>query len=159
MNLPIQAFSCSTRAIVRSISKPLSQYHRSRVSFPFVYTRRMATVKDSIPHIIRTAEDPRQQGVWSARLSKIEQVNSKIRLLRLSLPKDGVGAFLSCHDMLAGLISRVTVWGPEAAEFMDIKRFSTRVLFRKINRAISHTSKHSLPRLALQTNMTCCFLS
>ncbi|EXJ56585.1 hypothetical protein A1O7_06929 [Cladophialophora yegresii CBS 114405] len=49
----------------------------------------MATVKDSIPHIIRTAEEPRQQGVWSARLSKVEQVNSKIRLLRLSLPKDG----------------------------------------------------------------------
>ncbi|KAK4936307.1 hypothetical protein LTR10_022784 [Elasticomyces elasticus] len=49
----------------------------------------MATVKDSIPHIIRTAEDPRQKGVWTARLSKIEQVNSKIRLLRLSLPKDG----------------------------------------------------------------------
>ncbi|ETI26387.1 hypothetical protein G647_03164 [Cladophialophora carrionii CBS 160.54] len=49
----------------------------------------MASVKDSIPHIIRTAEEPRQQGVWSARLSKVDQVNSKIRLLRLSLPKDG----------------------------------------------------------------------
>ncbi|KAK5050409.1 hypothetical protein LTR84_003690 [Exophiala bonariae] len=49
----------------------------------------MATVKDTIPHIIRTAEDPRQKGVWSARLSKIEQVNPKIRLLRLSLPRDG----------------------------------------------------------------------
>lgn len=50
----------------------------------------MATVKDTIPHIIRTAEDPRQLGIWSASLSKIEQVNPKIRLLRLSLPRDGV---------------------------------------------------------------------
>ncbi|KAL2444313.1 hypothetical protein ABEF95_016593 [Exophiala dermatitidis] len=49
----------------------------------------MATVKESIPHIIRTADDPRQQGVWTARISEIEQVNSKIRLLKLSLPRDG----------------------------------------------------------------------
>ncbi|EXJ88494.1 hypothetical protein A1O1_05424 [Capronia coronata CBS 617.96] len=49
----------------------------------------MATLIDSIPHIIRTAEDPRQEGVWTARLSRIDQVNSKIRVLRLSLPKDG----------------------------------------------------------------------
>ncbi|RVX66153.1 hypothetical protein B0A52_09882 [Exophiala mesophila] len=49
----------------------------------------MATVKDSIPHIIRTADDPRQNGIWSARLSRIEQINSRIRLLRLSLPKEG----------------------------------------------------------------------
>ncbi|KIX92150.1 uncharacterized protein Z520_12143 [Fonsecaea multimorphosa CBS 102226] len=49
----------------------------------------MATVKDSVPHIIRTAEDPRQSGIWTARLSKIEHVNSKIRLLRLSLQRDG----------------------------------------------------------------------
>ena len=62
-------------------------------SFPF-QTRSMATVKDSIPHMIRTAEDSRQQGVWTAHLSKIEQVNSKIRLLRLSLPREGVGAWL-----------------------------------------------------------------
>lgn len=52
--------------------------------------RTMATVKESIPHIIRTADDPRQQGVWTARISEIEQVNSKIRLLKLSLPRDGV---------------------------------------------------------------------
>ncbi len=56
----------------------------------------MATVKDSIPHIIRTADDPRQNGVWSGRLSNIKQVNSRIRLLRLSLPKDGVG-YLFLH--------------------------------------------------------------
>jgi hypothetical protein len=52
--------------------------------------RTMATVKDSIPHVIRTADDPRQSGVWPARLSKIDQINSSIRVLRLSLPKDGV---------------------------------------------------------------------
>ncbi|OAL26141.1 hypothetical protein AYO20_10194 [Fonsecaea nubica] len=49
----------------------------------------MATVKDSVPHIIRTAEDPRQRGIWTARLSKVEHINSKIRLLRLSLQRDG----------------------------------------------------------------------
>src|SRR5271170_6363139 len=49
--------------------------------------RRMASVHDSIPHTIRTANDPRQTGLYNATLSHIEQVNSKIRLLRLSLSK------------------------------------------------------------------------
>ena len=55
-----------------------------------VSTRPMATVKDSIPHVVRTAHERRHSGSWVATLSKIEQVNSTIRLLRLSLPKEGV---------------------------------------------------------------------
>lgn len=86
-SLPRQLF-VATRHI-RYSSTPL---HFSSPSSIQSYTahRKMATVKDSIPHIIRTAEDPRQRGIWSARLSKIDQVNPKIRLLRLSLPRDGV---------------------------------------------------------------------
>src|ERR1700712_1469423 len=99
MNQCGQTFYRVTLGPVRSVLKPLSQYPQSRPSSPLSHARNMATVKDSIPHILRTAEDPRQQGIWSARLSKIEQVNSKIRLLRLSLPKDGVGLFLA-HGML-----------------------------------------------------------
>lgn len=53
--------------------------------------RTMATVKDHTPHTQRTANDPRQTGLFDATLSRIDQVNSKIRLLRLSLPIDGVG--------------------------------------------------------------------
>lgn len=68
------------------------------LSFHILSARNMATVKDSIPHIIRTAEDPRQNGVWSARLSRIEQINSKIRLIRLSLPRDGVCIFNHSHE-------------------------------------------------------------
>lgn len=54
------------------------------------FTRSMATVKDSIPHVVRTAHERRNSGSWSATLSNIEQINSTIRLLRLSLPKEGV---------------------------------------------------------------------
>ena len=50
----------------------------------------MATVKDSIPHVIRTANDPRQSGLHDAIISDVQQVNSKIRLVKLSLPRDGV---------------------------------------------------------------------
>jgi hypothetical protein len=51
----------------------------------------MATVKDHIPHMQRTANDPRQTGLFDSRISHIDQINSQIRLLRLNLPIDGVG--------------------------------------------------------------------
>ena len=63
----------------------------------------MATVKNSIPHTVRTAHERRHSGAWTATLSKIEDVNSIIRLLRLGLPKDGVRIMnrlkhaLHCH--------------------------------------------------------------
>lgn len=65
----------------------------------------MATVKDSIPHVVRTAHEPRQDGMWTATLSKIEQINSTIRLLRLSLPKDGVGALAVLRIEYSWIIS------------------------------------------------------
>ena len=74
-----------TLSLPRHFPRPLLLHHCT-----FWQSRSMATVKDSIPHIIRTADDPRQNGIWSARLSRIEQINSRIRLLRLSLPKEGV---------------------------------------------------------------------
>ncbi|KIX01869.1 uncharacterized protein Z518_09596 [Rhinocladiella mackenziei CBS 650.93] len=78
----------------------------------------MATVKDSIPHIIRTAEDPRQNGVWSGRLSRIEQVNSKIRLLRLSLSRDGPplrhlpGQYLDLYIPNVDVVGGFTITSP-----------------------------------------------
>ncbi|KAK5106981.1 hypothetical protein LTS08_001106 [Lithohypha guttulata] len=48
----------------------------------------MATVKDSIPHIVRTSADQRQRDMFRATIGRIEQVNSKIRLLRLYLDND-----------------------------------------------------------------------
>lgn len=74
-------------------------------------SRKMATVKDSIPHIVRTAHEPRQQGMWTATLSKIEQVNSTIRLLRLSLPKDGVCS-QSSREVMSHIHRRITERSP-----------------------------------------------
>lgn len=55
--------------------------------------RNMATVReDSIPHVVRTAADRRQRDMFSATIGRIEQVNSTIRLLRLYLDDDQVGA-------------------------------------------------------------------
>lgn len=42
----------------------------------------------SVPHELRTASEPRQDSLHSVRLSKVTQVNSTIRLLHLTLPRD-----------------------------------------------------------------------
>src|SRR5947209_3401958 len=59
-------------------------------SLPKQLYRSMASVVDSIPHTVRTAKDPRQAGLYNVTISRIEQVNSRIRLQQLSLPRDGV---------------------------------------------------------------------
>jgi hypothetical protein len=51
----------------------------------------MVTASDSLPHIIRTAKDPRQDGLYSVTISKIDEVNSSVRLIQLALPNAGVG--------------------------------------------------------------------
>lgn len=51
----------------------------------------MATVSNSIPHIIRTAKDPRQEGLFNVHVSKVDQVNSSVRLIQLELPNTTVG--------------------------------------------------------------------
>lgn len=53
--------------------------------------RSMATVSDSIPHLVRTARDPRQQGLHRVNVSKVDQVNSLVRLIQLELPSNSVG--------------------------------------------------------------------
>jgi hypothetical protein len=46
----------------------------------------MATVReDNIPHVVRTAHEPRRDGSWDATIQNIEQVNSTIRLIQLGL--------------------------------------------------------------------------
>ena len=45
----------------------------------------MAPRKDSIPHEMRTAAEPRQNKLHAVRLAHIEQINPSVRLLRLSL--------------------------------------------------------------------------
>src|SRR2546421_3586397 len=59
-------------------------------------TRLMASVANSIPHAVRTANDPHQADFYDVTVSRVEQVNSRIRLLRLSLLRDGV-RFETCH--------------------------------------------------------------
>ncbi|KAI9376007.1 hypothetical protein BJX61DRAFT_539320 [Aspergillus egyptiacus] len=46
------------------------------------------TRKASIPHTVRTAAEPRQNRLFTVRLSHIEEVNPTVRLLRLTLPAD-----------------------------------------------------------------------
>jgi hypothetical protein len=50
----------------------------------------MATVREHLPHTVRTANDPRQSGLFDTTISRIDEINSKIRLLRLRLPVDQV---------------------------------------------------------------------
>jgi hypothetical protein len=65
----------------------------------------MATLSSSIPHIIRTAKDPRQQGLHRVTVSKVDQVNSYVRLIQLELPSNvGPSNLLSC-PMILGLMS------------------------------------------------------
>lgn len=45
----------------------------------------MATVKEDLPHVLRTAHERRISGQWLATLSRIDQINSTIRLLQLSI--------------------------------------------------------------------------
>jgi hypothetical protein len=52
----------------------------------------MASVSDSVPHIVRTAKDPRQQSLFNVKVSEVDQVNSFVRLIQLELPKNGVGS-------------------------------------------------------------------
>ncbi|KAL5359545.1 hypothetical protein BJX96DRAFT_148644 [Aspergillus floccosus] len=42
--------------------------------------------KTSIPHVVRTAAEPRQNRLYNVRLSHIEQANPTVRLLHLTLP-------------------------------------------------------------------------
>ena len=56
----------------------------------------MAAISNSIPHIVRTAKDPRQEGLLDARVSQVEEVNSSVRLIKLELPSTGVGS-VACH--------------------------------------------------------------
>ena len=45
---------------------------------------------DNVPHVIRTAADPRQSGMYTVFLSDVQQVNEDIRLIRLSIPTSEV---------------------------------------------------------------------
>ena len=64
-------------------------------------SKSMATVKDSIPHVERTATDQRQSSMVHATIGRIEQVNSRIRLLRLYLDHDQVRKSLKLGILLA----------------------------------------------------------
>ena len=65
-----------------------------------ISARKMATVKDSIPHVVRTAKDERQRTMYSASIGRIEQVNSTIRLLRLYLDNEQVGRVSTAIHLL-----------------------------------------------------------
>ncbi|KAL3464697.1 hypothetical protein BJX64DRAFT_286180 [Aspergillus heterothallicus] len=44
------------------------------------------TRKASVPHTVRTAAEPRQNRLFTVRLSHIEDINSTVRILRLTIP-------------------------------------------------------------------------
>lgn len=55
-------------------------------------SRRMAAISKSIPHLVRTARDARQEGLYNARISQVEQINPSVRLIKLELPSTSVGS-------------------------------------------------------------------
>ena len=78
------AWPCKTLQILASRTTPRST---------FISSRTMANVReDSIPHVVRTAHEQRQAGVWNATVSQIDEVNSSIRLIRLGIVGAAVGA-------------------------------------------------------------------
>ncbi|MCJ1243110.1 hypothetical protein MMC30_000307 [Trapelia coarctata] len=56
--------------------------------------RRMSISRSALSHIERTAREPRQNALHQVVLSRIDQVNPKIRLLRLEIPDRGQITFL-----------------------------------------------------------------
>ncbi|KAA8644569.1 hypothetical protein EYZ11_001459 [Aspergillus tanneri] len=44
----------------------------------------------SIPHLVRTAAEPRQNRLYNVRLSHVEQANPSVRLLQLAIPPQSV---------------------------------------------------------------------
>lgn len=77
-------------AAARTVSNTLIPEHRT-----------MATVRGHLPHTVRTANDPRQTGFFDATISRVDEINRKIRLLRLSLPVDQVRTAAHNDSMLA----------------------------------------------------------
>jgi len=68
--------------------------------------RRMGPSRSALSHIERTAREPRQNALHQVVLSRIEQVNPKIRLLRLEIPDRG----------------QITVFSPLAAKIFPSPR-------------------------------------
>lgn len=56
----------------------------------FSFSAAMGREADSIPHVDRTASEPRDPNLRSMRLAKVEEVNSTIRLFKLRAPESGV---------------------------------------------------------------------
>ena len=53
---------------------------------PAIQHQMISTLKSSLPHVERTAAEPRQNKLYNVQLSHIEQVNPTVRLLRLAIP-------------------------------------------------------------------------
>jgi len=92
-------FACRTSVrALGQLNNPFYLHHSQTVPRQLRGRRTMATVKDSIPHVVRTAQDQRQQGLYTATIGRIEQVNSGIRLFRLYLDTDQVGSSSSTYE-------------------------------------------------------------
>lgn len=61
---------------------------------------------NNVPHVIRTAADPRQSAMYTVFLSDAQQVNEDIRLIRLSIPTSEVIPYLYFIHSLHGLLDR-----------------------------------------------------
>jgi hypothetical protein len=45
-----------------------------------------STKKASVPHLVRTAAEPRQNRLYTVRLSHVDEVNPTVRLIQLTIP-------------------------------------------------------------------------
>lgn len=46
--------------------------------------------KTSLPHLLRTAAEPRQNRLYNVHVSHVEQVNPSVRLFQLAIPPQNV---------------------------------------------------------------------
>ena len=59
--------------------------------------------KTSVPHLVRTAAEPRQNRLYNVHISHIEQVNPSIRLFQLAIPPQNVLEIPESDDAEVGI--------------------------------------------------------
>jgi hypothetical protein len=75
-----------TNAFLREGLRQLHPAYQQRRRLRGAASLAMSPRKDSVPHELRTAAEPRQNKLYTVRLMHVEQISPTIRLLRLSLP-------------------------------------------------------------------------
>lgn len=85
----MKALQQLTQAPLSVLRGTLTRYCNRYLPSPLptkTYRQMSSKPKSGIPHQVRTAAEPRQNRLYTVRLSHIEQVNPTVRLLQLSIP-------------------------------------------------------------------------